>query len=48
MEFVNAKVNKFSRISEVVEEKEDFVKTPTLKIRRFLYNNRKNEKVVSE
>lgn len=38
MEFVNAKVNKFSRISEVVEEKEEFVKTPTLKIKRFLYN----------
>ncbi len=48
MEFVNAKVNKFSRISEVVEEKEEFVKTPTLKIRRFLYNNRKKEKVASE
>ncbi|MCM1300378.1 MAG: AMP-binding protein [Alistipes senegalensis] len=47
MEFVNAKVNKFSRISEVVEEKEEFVKTPTLKIRRFLYNNRKKEKKVA-
>lgn len=42
-EFVNAKVSKFSRISEVVEEKEEFVKTPTLKIRRFLYNNRKKK-----
>ena len=41
IDFVNAKVNKFSRISEVVEEKEDFVKTPTHKIKRFLYN-RKN------
>lgn len=40
MEFVNAKVNRFSRISEVVEEKEEFVKTPTQKIRRFLYNKR--------
>ena len=38
MEFVNAKVNRFSRISEVVEEKDEFVKTPTQKIRRFLYN----------
>ncbi len=38
MEFVNAKVNRFSRISEVVEEKEEFVKTPTQKIKRFLYN----------
>ena len=38
MEFVNAKVNRFSRISEVVEEKDEFVKTPTQKIKRFLYN----------
>ncbi len=38
MDFVNAKVNRFSRISEVVEEKEEFVKTPTQKIKRFLYN----------
>lgn len=40
MEFVNAKVNRFSRISEVVEEKDEFVKTPTKKIRRFLYNKK--------
>ena len=46
MEFVNAKVNRFSRISEVVEEKEEFVKTPTQKIKRFLYNkNTPKEKV---
>ena len=38
MDFVNAKVSRFSRISEVVEEKEEFVKTPTHKIKRFLYN----------
>lgn len=38
MDFVNSKVNKFSRISEVVEEKDDFAKTPTHKIKRFLYN----------
>ncbi|HBX91078.1 AMP-binding protein [Alistipes sp.] len=41
MEFVNAKVSRFSRISEVVEEKEEFVKTPTQKIRRFLYNGKR-------
>ncbi len=40
VEFVNSKVNRFSRISEVVEEKEEFVMTPTHKIRRFLYNKR--------
>ena len=39
-EYVNAKVNRFSRISEVVEEKDGFVKTPTQKIRRFLYNGK--------
>ena len=40
MDFVNAKVNRFSRISEVVEEKQEFVKTPTHKIKRFLYNRK--------
>ena len=43
MDFVNAKVNRFSRISEVVEEKDDFVKTPTQKIKRFLYNKSKKD-----
>ena len=42
MDFVNAKVNRFSRISEVVEEKDDFAKTPTHKIKRFLYNRSKD------
>ena len=43
MDFVNAKVNRFSRISEVVEEKDDFAKTPTHKIKRFLYNRKGND-----
>jgi long-chain acyl-CoA synthetase len=43
LEFVNSKVNRFSRISEVVEEKDGFVKTPTQKIKRALYYNRKKE-----
>ena len=43
MDFVNAKVNRFSRISEVVEEKDDFAKTPTHKIKRFLYNRKKDD-----
>ena len=42
-EFVNSKVNRFSRISEVVEEKEEFVMTPTHKIRRFLYNKKSTQ-----
>ncbi|WP_297606953.1 AMP-binding protein [uncultured Alistipes sp.] len=40
LEYVNSKVNRFSRISEVVEEKNEFVRTPTQKIRRFLYTKR--------
>lgn len=40
LEYVNAKVNRFSRISEVVEERDGFAKTPTQKIKRFLYNHR--------
>lgn len=48
-EYANAKVNRFSRISEVVEEKEDFVRTPTKKIRRFLYTKQgKSTQVVAE
>ena len=38
MRYVNSKVNKFSRITEVVEEDAEFEKTPTQKIRRFKYN----------
>ena len=40
MKYVNSKVNRFSRISEIIEEKEEFVKTPSKKIRRFLYERR--------
>jgi long-chain acyl-CoA synthetase len=43
-DFVNQRVNKFSRISEVVEEQRDFVKTPTHKIRRFLYTRKQNKR----
>ncbi len=39
-EYVNSKVNRFSRIAEVVEQEEEFVKTPTHKIKRFLYNKK--------
>ncbi|MDE5637975.1 MAG: AMP-binding protein [Alistipes sp.] len=38
LDYVNSKVNRFSRIAEVVEQEQEFVKTPTKKIRRFLYN----------
>ena len=44
MKYVNSKVNRFSRITEVVEEEQEFEKTPSKKIRRFLYTDRKNTK----
>ena len=40
MKYVNSKVNRFSRITEVVEEEQEFEKTPSKKIRRFLYTDR--------
>lgn len=39
MKYVNSKVNRFSRIAEVREEENEFEKTPSKKIRRFLYTN---------
>ena len=39
MKYVNSKVNRFSRIAEVREEEKEFEKTPSKKIRRFLYTN---------
>ena len=41
MEYVNSKVNKFSRISDVVENEGEFEKTPTKKIKRFLYGGKR-------
>lgn len=37
IKYVNSKVNKFSRISVVEEHDDDFEKTPTHKIKRYLY-----------
>ncbi len=34
---VNEKVSSFSRIKKVVEQREEFIKTPTKKIKRYLY-----------
>jgi len=36
-EYVNNRVNKFSKIQDVMLQKEEFVKTATKKIKRFLY-----------
>ena len=41
-------MNKFSHLSEVIELKEEFIKTPSMKIRRFLYNNLKNLQQIKE
>ncbi len=35
---VNARVNKFSKIQTVLIQKEEFVKTATKKIKRFMYH----------
>ena len=39
LDFVNSHVNRNSRIKEVLVEKQPFVKTATMKIRRFLYKD---------
>lgn len=43
LRYVNSKVNRFSRIAEVVDNEKEFEKTPSKKIRRFLYTDRKSE-----
>ena len=43
-EWINARVNRNSRITEVVEEEEEFVKTPSKKIRRFMYDGKGKKK----
>jgi len=44
--YINQRVNKFSRISQVIPHRDEFVKTATKKIKRFLYNEENNEKRV--
>lgn len=44
MEYVNSKVNRFSRITKVVDNGGEFEKTPTKKIRRFIYDRSKKPK----
>lgn len=36
-EYVNARVNKFSKIQKILLQKDEFIKTATKKIKRFLY-----------
>lgn len=39
--YVNSRVNKFSQIQKIIEHPEPFIKTATLKIKRFLYHDLK-------
>ncbi len=41
IKYVNSKVSKFSRISRIEEQAQDFEKTPSHKIKRYLYNRNK-------
>ncbi|MBR5133939.1 MAG: AMP-binding protein, partial [Alistipes sp.] len=41
LEYVNSKVNRFSKITKVVDNEGEFEKTPTKKIRRFIYDRSK-------
>jgi long-chain acyl-CoA synthetase len=43
-QYVNERVNRYSKISEVVEEEQEFEKTATKKIRRFLYTGKGKNK----
>lgn len=43
LDFVNSHVNRSSQIKEVEVEKQPFAKTATMKIKRFLYKDKKNE-----
>ncbi len=40
---VNARLNRFSRLTTIEEQDEPFEKTPTKKIKRFLYHDKKKE-----
>ena len=36
---INARVNTFSRVNKIIEQREPFEKTPTQKIKRFMYTD---------
>ena len=48
LEYVNSKVNRFSKITKVVDNEGEFEKTPTKKIRRFNYDRRGKKSDSSE
>lgn len=43
LKYVNSKVNKSSKIATIQEQKEEFEKTPSLKIKRYLYQKVKSK-----
>jgi long-chain acyl-CoA synthetase len=44
LEYVNSKVNRFSKITKVVDNEGEFEKTPTKKIRRYNLGRKKSDK----
>ena len=48
LEYVNSKINRFSKITKVVDNEGEFEKTPTKKIRRFNYDRRGKKSDSSE
>jgi len=36
---INKELNRFSKVSKIIEQKKEFIKTPTKKIKRFLYED---------
>ncbi len=39
-EYINSRVSRFARIQQIIPQNEEFIKTATKKIKRFLYNER--------
>jgi long-chain acyl-CoA synthetase len=42
-EYINSRVSRFSKIQQIIPQKEEFIKTATKKIKRFLYNEKSKE-----
>ena len=42
-EYINSRVSRFSKVQKIVPQNEEFIKTATKKIKRFLYNEKKEE-----
>lgn len=45
-DYINQRVNRFSKVQKVTLQKDDFIKTATKKIKRFLYKEENNEQKV--